>query len=455
MNKLFLLFSGVVGCLTPILCFFDLRKYVLYLFVLLIVLSPIIWGYMDQTGLLSLTGGKIWSVLDIQLICLILIAWPLSQKNTIGRQSSGVDTAIWIMSALIVLNFFVGVARLGGLGGVLNIFRNFMSLPVYFAASVILAKPDNVKQFYRWVMWFCLFVFLVHVVIAFKIYSPALYLTTLEKSKGLEYRQVFRSSIYMFEPFYLVAACVSVCHLLYGRKKNPVAWAAFFASLLGTALTQARGMYGAFALIVVGLFFFTKFKIRSILIIAVGAVFSLGAFLYSQSKGVDIFYRFTHGRTGGFYESVRGSELSNVVSSFLSTPMAILTGQGFGVAVAGTQGTVDTIARGYFHNDYLGALFSLGIIGLVCYCYILWSSIFRGRHYCYDPELALLIMPARLFFFAIAGYAQLNQTFWLFKGMGLLMAMLAVSRNCGFYAQQLYDENLLSENGLSELQEND
>ncbi len=164
----------------------------------------------------------------------------------------------------------------------------------------------------------------------------------------------------------------------------------------------------------------------------------LGVFKVAQSQGIDLLYRFREEGPGvigeGYFETVRGREFKNVLAALRKTPGALFTGQGFGIQ---SGGYAEAKTRGYFHNDYLMAFFSLGLIGLGCYCFNMFSSIMRGRVYCQDPELAYIIMPARLTFFALSGYAFLNQTIWLYKGAALVMAMLAISRNSSFYAEQI------------------
>jgi O-antigen ligase len=168
----------------------------------------------------------------------------------------------------------------------------------------------------------------------------------------------------------------------------------------------------------------------------VAIVCLLGVFValkVASSTGVDVFYRFRGYKLEheGYFDTVRGAEFGSLLREIKRAPLGLLTGQGLGMR---HQGSLATDTRAHFHNDYLGALFSLGIVGFGCYCFIIFSSIFRGRHYCRDDDLALLIMPVRLVFFALAAYAFLNQTFWLYKGTSLLMAMLAISSNSHHYS---------------------
>ena len=426
------------------LCFLQARKYVLYWLVLFAVMAPIIWGYMDVTGLLSLSGGKAFSVLDFQFALLLLVGYPLSRKDVLWRPSSGMDRAIFIISLLIVLNVIVGFIRMGGQGGVLSITQLFMLVLLYFVAANILSNPENVKQFYRWVTWFALFVFFIHLVVAFKIYHPPLSVAALgeaERAQGSAWQVEFlRSSNYFYEPFYIVAACVAVCRIMYGRGGKLVSWICLICCGFGVLLTQARGMYGGFMLAVLGVFVLAKGKgkIKAGAVLLAALIVLLSVFAMVQRKGVDIFWRFTRVGTAGegYSQTVRGREIFNLIGSLERTPASFLTGQGFGVTF---QGIGDNKPRGYYHNDYFGAMFSLGLIGFICYCYIIYSSIFRGRKYCHDPDLALLIMPCRLIFFAIAGYAVLNQTFWLYKGCGLLIAFAAISRNSDYFASIIYN----------------
>jgi hypothetical protein len=66
MTTLFIVFSGIIGLASSVMCFVNARRNVLYSFCLLIVISPIIWGYMEISDLLGLVGGKLWSILDVQ-----------------------------------------------------------------------------------------------------------------------------------------------------------------------------------------------------------------------------------------------------------------------------------------------------------------------------------------------------------------------------------------------------
>ncbi|MBN1796886.1 MAG: O-antigen ligase family protein [Sedimentisphaerales bacterium] len=426
------------------LCFLQARKYILYWLVLFAVMANIIWGYMDVTGLLSLSGGKAYSVLDFQFALLLLVGYPLSRKDVLGRPSSGMDRAIFIISLLIVLNVIVGSIRVGIRGGVLSITQVFMLVPLYFVAANILSNPENVKQFYRWVVWFALFVFFVHIAVAFKIYYPPLSVAEIGEAERAQAaaRQVafLRSSHYLYEPFYIVAACVAACRIMYGRGRKLVSWICLICCGFGTLLTQARGLYGGFALAVLGVFVLAKGKgkIKAMAVIMAALIVLLSVLAMVQRKGVDIFWRFTRvGIVGERYsETVRGREFSNLIGAIKRTPASFLTGQGFGVTF---QGIGDSKPRGYYHNDYFGTMFSLGLIGFICYCYIIYSSIFRGRKYCHDPDLALLIMPCRLIFFALAGYAVFNQTFWLYKGCGLLIVFAAISRNSDYFASLIYN----------------
>lgn len=441
MNALFIAISGIIGLASPVMCFLNSRRNVLYSFCLLTVISPIIWGYMDVTGLLGLAGGKLWSVLDIQWLLLIVFAYSMSRKNILGRGPSGVDYTILLMTCLIVLNFIVGYIRRGGLSGVLNIFRQFMSLPVYFAASTILAKPENVKRFYRLILWFVVFIFILHIAIAFQLYYPPLSSSGIEKAEATYYRDLLRSSIYIYEPFYIIAAAVAICSITYVKEKRILAFMALGCSGFGCLLTQARGMYGGMFLLVLGFMGLAKGKLKGMVIILISGVMFLGVFKIIQSQGIDLLYRFRKETSSsmeqqGYFDTVRGREFRNIIEATAKTPGALFTGHGFGAVSGGSE----TRTRGYFHNDYLGALFSLGLIGFGCYCFNMFSSIMRGRVYCQDPELAYMIMPARLTFFALSGYAFLNQTIWLFKGTAIVMAMLAISRNSSFYAEQIFME---------------
>jgi O-antigen ligase len=348
------------------------------------------------------------------------------------------DEAIFIISCLIVLNFIVGYIRLGQLGGVLTITQQFMLIPVYFAAANILSNPENIKQFYRWVVWFALFVFFVHIVVVFRIYYPPLFVIGVAEAEQALQVEFLRSTLYFYEPFYIIAACVAVCHIMYGRSRKLVCWICLICCGFGTLLTQARGMYGGFMLAILGVFVLAKGKIKGVTVLLAALIILLGVFVILQRKGVEVFWRFTRVGTAGegYFETVRSREIFNLIDSLKRTPAAFLTGQGFGVSF---QGIGDNKPRGYYHNDYFGAMFSLGLIGFICYCYVIYSCIFRGRKYCHDPDLALLIMPCRLIFFAIAGYAVFNQTFWLYKGCGLLMAFAAISRNSDYFASLIYN----------------
>ena len=446
MNFIFLAWTGLLGLLSPILCFLQARKYVLYTFVLFGVLSPLIWGYMDAANLLI--GGRLWSILDVQLLLLVLIAYPLSRRDVVGRTPSGMDVAMFLLTCLIILNFFVGYLRLGTLRGVLSSLRTFMSIPVYFAAANILSKPENVKKLYRWIMWFTFPLITMHFLLMLRIYWPPLYEAKWEKFELWRYSDFYRSTLYFYEPFYIIAACVAISYLLYSRSGRLLALATLVCSAVGTLATQTRTMYGGMFLVFLGVMGLAKGKIKAVIVSLVIAAALLLIFEWAAASGVDLLFRFRGAPLEGYAGGVRAAEFRSLAESFKRTPTAVVTGQGFGVQhlFGGARR-----ARGYFHNDYLGSLFSLGIIGLVCFCYIVFSSIFRGHKYRRDPEMALLIMPARLIFFSAAGMAIFLQMFWLFRGCGLLMVMAAISRNSDYFANQIYGtEALLSEEALEQ-----
>jgi hypothetical protein len=391
---------------------------------------------MDKSGLLAIVGGRIWSVLDVQFVVLLLVVLPMTLGDSPGREKSGLSTAAGIISALILLNFLVGYLRLGGLRGVLNITRLFMTFPVFFAAANILSTPENVKKFYKWLMWFTFLVLVIHFLLMLRIYVPHLYSAAYERQEMWKGMTLARSTLYLFEPFYIVSASVSLCYLLYKGPNKILSICCLSAAGIGTLATQARGMYGGLFLVFMGVALFVKGHVKKFVIFGLIGIILFGGVSYAAIKGIDLFARFRGGlQRQGYFDTIRGKEFLNLYNSFKQTPTAILTGQGFGVTHEGT-GAKDR--RGYFHNDYFGALFSLGLIGFACYCYIMFSCIFRGRKYCNDPEFALLIMPVRLVFFSLAGYAFLNQTFWLNKGTGFLIIIAAISRNSDYLVSQLY-----------------
>lgn len=446
MSYLFIIWTAATGLLSPILCFLRARKYVLYTFVLFGVLAPLVWGYMDAANLL--VGGKLWSILDVQFVLLVLIAYPLSRRGVTARAFSWMDVAMFILTSLIVLNFFVGYLRLGSLSGVLNITRRFMSVPVYFVAANILSDPKNVRKFYRWIMWFTIPLLAIHLLIALRIYLPPLYQARLELAILWQRTDIARSTLYFYEPFYVVAACVAISYLLYGHSGKFLALVALLCSGIGALLTQTRSIYGGMFLVFLGVIGLAKGRIKGLIasVVVLAALFAVVE--VAREAGVDFLYRFRGEklRHAGYAGNVRANEFVSLAESFKETPLALMTGQGFGVM---HQLRRARNPRGYFHNDYLGSLFSLGVIGFVCFCYVMFSCIFRGHRYCKDPEMALLLMPVRLIFFSVAGMAIFNQMWWYYKGTALIVVIAAISRNSDYFADQIYGtEELLSEEGI-------
>ncbi|MDH4202549.1 MAG: hypothetical protein OEV87_06610 [Phycisphaerae bacterium] len=440
MNAIFIGFSAIIALVSPFLCFVQARKYTLYTFVFLTIISPILWGYTATVGLQI--GDFTWSIADILLVLLLLIAFPLSSQYAWRRNVSFMDFSVLMLVILCLINIAVGRYRMGSFGGVLTVLRYFMCIPVYFVAVNILSRVEDVKLFYLWIMRFIIFVFLLHMLIALKIYYPPLSYGLSDRLEYIEYQEFLRSAIYFFEPFYITAGCVSLCYIMYASSKKKLAIIALACSAVGALATMTRGIYGGLFLVLLGVVGLAKGKIRGMVIVLMIVAIVFVAFQIAQSMGVNLLYRFTgHKMVGqGFVGGTRWSEFASIAESFDKAPAALLSGQGFGVMhnprAARNQ-------RSYFHNDYLMALYSFGIIGLACFLYLLFSSILRGHMYCKNKEMALLLMPIRLILFATAGMCIFNSQFWVYKGSALLMVLLAISSNTKCYIQQAYTEEEL------------
>lgn len=442
MLKLFLIWTAFTGVFGSVICFFESRRYTLYALALFGVFTPIIFGYMTQANLYI--AGYAVSVLDLLFIVLIVIAYPLSRGGVAGRRRNVIDSMLLMLTILLFVNLGVGIFRLGRFTGVANVFRRCMFLPVYFIAVNILNNPIEVKRFYRAVMWFTLLVLFTHTLIALNIYIPPLGESAYERVELLRETRLLRSTLFFYEPFYIVSASISVCYLMYNKKGRLFSLFILTCAVIGAIGTQARTIYGGMFLVLLGVVGLAKGKIKGMIILLAVLASLYGGLKLVGSLGIDIFSRFTEQGGSNFIDqsyskhSVRRLEWASLGEAIGKSPLALFTGHGFGVehTFRGLQKP-----RTYFHNDYLGTFFYFGLAGLVSYCFIVWGGIFRGRQYCRDPEMALIIMPTRLIFFSAAGVALLTQQWWLDKGTALVMIVVAISSNIEFYADKFYGIN--------------
>jgi hypothetical protein len=439
-NSIFIVWTAALGTLGPILCFFGSRRYVLYVFVLFSVFSPTIYGFMSAANLLP--GGRAASVLDVLFLFLLVIAYPITRKDVYGREFSGIDLAVLILTLLVVLNFFVGYYRRGALSGVLNITREFLFIPVYFAAANILSNPKNVKLLYKLILWFTIGVFIFHVLIMFRMYVPPMFQSATERYEMEKYTAIVRPYMFFGEFFYIVSAAVALSHIKNSDSKKIFYYFILILSLLGTIFTQTRSLYGAMVLALFAFFAFGKNKLKTVMYFMVTGIIFAATLLIFQKEQVDIFARFKV--TRDFADAWRAGEYGSIVNVLIEQPMGFLTGQGFGALHTVTGRTIP-----YFHNEYLQSIFSLGIIGFACYCYIIFSTIMRGRQLCEDRQMALILMPVRITFFALAGMAFYFPVLWSTKNCALVIAFAAISRNSYWLASQGPD-NQSYENELIE-----
>ena len=256
MSALFLVWKGLLGLLSPALCLVPSRKYVLYTFTLFSVFTPTIFGFMYNARLLI--GGKLWSVLDFQFILLLFVAYPLARKRVKVPAFNRQDLSVFILTVLVVLNAIVGFYRLGTTGGVLNTTRLFMYLPVYFAASKIFSNYKDTSDFYKYIQWFSLLVFVFHVVTMFRIYVPPMYEVALERYELEIYNQVVRPYMFFGEFFYIVSTSITLCALKYGSGKKWFNYFVLSISVLGILFSQTRSLYGSLLLVFLGFFIFGK-----------------------------------------------------------------------------------------------------------------------------------------------------------------------------------------------------
>jgi O-antigen ligase len=155
--------------------------------------------------------------------------------------------------------------------------------------------------------------------------------------------------------------------------------------------------------------------------------------LILQRGQIDVFVRFRV--TTGFEDAWRSGEYGSIVNVLIEQPMGFLTGQGFGALHTVAGRTIP-----FFHNEYLQNIFSIGIIGFACYCYIIFSTIMRGRQLCEDRQMALILMPVRITFFALAGMALYFPVLWSTKNSTLVIAFAAISRNAYWFVSQESDQ---------------
>lgn len=436
----------VVGFLTLIvsvgsvlMCATNARRRVLTSFVIFSTVSYVIWGIMDQSGLLPY--GKTWSFLDAQLLALVVIAYPFSRQNVLGRPHSGVDTAMLILVCLAGLNLLVGVIR-PDTTQPLNVLRRFMTLPLYFAAANILSTPTAAKRLYRAVMWFVIPVFLLQISFSFRVFELPLAQIILDRVQreqgGAEFYRPWSS---IWASYYVISLSVAICHILYARGVRKLfPWVVVVLSAVGILLTQARSMYlGAF-LVVLGLLLFSKGRrLGTVVLAGLGAIVLFVVMGQAAERGIDLLYRFRTGtvRAETYWYGWRGSEFRSLYAESRQRPQFVLTGHGFGA----THLPVGTPTRvTFFHNDYLTTLFSLGLVGFACWMYVLAKGVFGGHKYRRERDICLILMPARVALFAVGGTAFFMPDFWVPLGLPLVICLLAIARNGDYMAESMYGD---------------
>ncbi len=440
MIKVFLILSVIIVAYCLIICWWRRRRDILTICVLLTCLSQTILGFMYNSGLLI--SGKMWSLLDILWVIMLFMVYPFSRHKVADRPHAAMDNVMLLMTGLLILNAIIGLS-MSYIGGPFNIMRNFIGIPIYFAAANILSSKENILRFYRAIMWFCIFLLFFHILVAFRIFIPPMVGSEFERVIRQEYQQFLRPSSFFFEPIYILGTIISVCWLRFEKSRKLLPYIALFCSALGALLTQTRGIYGGMLVAFLAFIGLGSGRIKT-LILGMVILIALSVVVQQVQKkiGVDLLFRMK-GQELQYAHGWRGTEYGSLWQAYKNNPLGVLTGQGFG-KLHDPRGAKKPIA--YFHNGHLFCLFSMGIIGYVCYLYILISSIFRGQSYGRDQEMALLLLPVRVMIFAGAAMAIFNPVFWSYRGCAIMMCLVAISRNASYIAQKKYDiEDMMSD----------
>ncbi len=430
MNQIFIACSAIIFLLSAVFVFLPARRYVLFSFVAFSAFSPTLLGLTYEANLSI--AGKLWSFLDLQLLLLLFVAYPLSRGSAPRHSAFGMDAAFTLITLLILLNLTIGLID-PRVEGSLNLLKRFMAVPVYFVAIRLLNNKNDIRRLYKFVMWFTIPLFVFHVVLALRIYIPPMYGAAMDRYEHTQFMTYVRPHFFLSEPYYIIAATIAICHLLYDRSRKFLPFLVLILAVIGALLTQTRGIYVGLGCTYLGILVIGTNRIKTLAIgvLAFAAVVAIS--LKAGESGINIFARFTNvssqGKSylgQGYLEGWRGAEYWSLLRACKLKPTTIVTGHPLGAmhTVPGTNRTVP-----YFHNDYLMAPFSLGFLGLLAFLYVIARGIFRGRHLCRDPAMALLLVPVRVSIACCAVMALFNPVFWQHRQCGLIMCLFAISRN--------------------------
>lgn len=433
-TKIFLITSFLVLLIGPFLCLSKSKQiYALGIFALLSIVAPSIFGLMEASGVLI--GGRLWSVLDILLVYLLIIAYPIARmSNNAIRDCNIIDIMMVILTVFLFMNLGIGFLR-SGTAGQFNIFRRFMSILVYFPAVEILRNQEYIKKFYKLITVFVFVLFLYHVLIFFKLYAPPLHQAYSEIYERWSTGLYIRPTLFFFDFFYIAAIAVLLFGMTHVSGTKLIKLFGLTLALIGIILTQSRGMYVSLIVAILGFMFLSRISLKSSFVLLVFAVIGAGTLIVLATKGMELFYRFEGGAIAAFKDTRRYAELLSIFELPMHSPIYFLTGQGLGYSFQSHGWAIN-----YFHNDYAGCIFSLGFLSFVCFMVVLFKALLTRV-----SEAIHLLGPAKLMIFCGMVMGLVNPTFFLYRGTGLMFCMIAIIRNAEIIKMELSYESAFSD----------
>lgn len=416
----------IINLFILILCLFffanNKRVFILIIFCCISPISLLLYYLAPKVDILKI--GKSWSILEIILLFLFILAIEFFKHlNNLHI----IDIIVLVFILLSIGAFIIGNIRTDTVN-LYNVTRGFLFLPVYYSAVLLMKNKKNIYLFLDSILISVIILFIFHLLIAFKLILLPIdenYLKLI-----LDQGKISRIEWFLAPVFYLIGFSVAISNIFFHRRRIIISYLIFTISLIGIILTQTRSYYlGLISIILIAILFLRKKTIAFMSVLAL-SIFIIVSFF--SILDIDIFFRFKGKyapqdfRWQGYLYSLRGIEYFAIINKYSEEPFFILTGRGFG---APHEIGLITDPVSYVHNEYLKVFNYFGIIGLFSYIFLLTTVLKYFYHYKRHKFNHPFIFPIYLAFIPAIFTGQFASYFWNNQTGPILFCYLAIIRN--------------------------